>query len=106
MKLEWRRLEMFGIQVVLPILTIIAYKIREEQREIFNRLRSELGECPRCHKLFDIRAGRSFLMHLMDVHKVDFDTAEHIVRELYLKLILHKGARNGEESNRTERTNS
>ena len=90
MRIKWHRLALFGIEFALPLLTLVVYKIHDQQRELFSRVKPEIAECPRCHKLFSVRAGLSFLMHLIDVHKLDFDEAESIVALLYKRYLARK----------------
>lgn len=65
------------------------------QVELFRKHRSEMAACNKCHRLFDCRAGRSFIMHLVDEHKIDSFSAIDIVSDLGRKLLQIRQERQG-----------
>ncbi len=62
-------------------------EINPSHRSAFQAHQSTMADCARCHKLFNIRAGVSFIMHLRDEHGMDSDLAIDTVAHLYRKLI-------------------
>lgn len=87
MKMSWKQIKVFGFTITLPSVIIIVQQLDADQVEQFRVYKAGMSECPRCHKLFDGRAGLSFIMHLQDVHKVDSGASMDIVSELYRKLL-------------------
>jgi hypothetical protein len=91
MKLSWKQIKLFGFTVTLPSIIIIVETLNPIQVEQFRKYRSEMAECPKCHKLFGGRAGLSFMMHLKDEHRLTSEDSMDIVAKLY-KNLLHRTA--------------
>ena len=87
MKLSWWQFRVFGWLVTLPAIIIIVRQLNPIQVEQFRKYRSEMAECPKCHKLFGGRAGLSFMLHLQDEHKIHSDDSMDIVAKLYKNLL-------------------
>lgn len=99
MKLSWKQMKVFGFTITLPLIVIIVQPLNPEQVEQFKQYRAGMAECPTCHKLFGIRAGMSFILHLQDAHKVTDDHSIEIVSTLY-KRVLAKNRERGEQPSR------
>jgi len=87
MKLSWKQFRVFGKLVTFPAIVILVQQLDADQVEQFRQYKAGMSECPKCHKLFDGRAGLSFIMHLQDVHHVESGASMDIVSELYRKLL-------------------
>lgn len=94
MAFSWKKFTIFGFCLAVPIVAFIVKNyVDEEQAAAFKRMKAEIAECNRCHKLFGVRAGMSFILHLQDAHKIPADDSIYIVSELYRQLIARKGKR-------------
>jgi len=104
MKLSWTQIKVFGLTITLPLIVIIVQKLNPEQVEQFRKYRAEMAECPACHRLFSVRAGMSFMLHLQDIHKVDSGHSMDIVGELY-KQVLAKNREHRAKQHEASATN-
>ena len=94
MSFSWKRFTMFGFEILLPFATwIVKSHANAEQIAAFRRHKVELAECNKCHKLFGVRAGMSFIMHLMDAHNLSENETIAIVSSLYQELLARKAAK-------------
>jgi hypothetical protein len=64
--------------------------VSSQQKDEFAAHRSDMAECSHCHRLFNIRAGMSFILHLSDDHKMGSTLAISTVEHLYRKLIIRR----------------
>ena len=96
MKLNWKQIDvkLFGLRwtFTLPLIEIIVRQLDANQVERFRRYKEEMAECPRCHRLFDGRAGNSFILHLVDAHNMSSYASMNAVGELYHNLLSRKEA--------------
>src|ERR1700674_4570334 len=90
MAFKWRQIRVFGLSLALPFLALVAAEIAEHQRAAFLKAHQDMADCSRCHKLFNVRAGMSFILHLRDEHKLNEEQAIDIVEHLYRKLLIKK----------------
>jgi hypothetical protein len=95
-KLSWKQIRIFGLTFTLPAIIILIQQLNAEQVEQFRQYRAGMAECPKCHKLFTVRAGNSFILHLQDDHKIDSGTSMQIVEELYRNLLGRRAHRRTE----------
>jgi hypothetical protein len=87
MKLDWRQIKILGFTITLPLVVIIVQQLNATQVEQFRQYKSQMAECPKCHRLFSGRAGNSFVLHLVDDHKVESFHAMDIVGGLYRQVL-------------------
>lgn len=85
--LEFRQWELFGLSMMIPSFSFVA-KICEERVELLRTARRELATCPRCHKLLSMKAGRSFLMHLQDHHKIEAEASYELIADVYRRMLV------------------
>jgi len=93
MKMSWKQIRIFGWTISLPAIIIIVQQLNAEQVEQFRQYRAGMAECPKCHKLFTVRAGNSFILHLQDDHQIESGKSMRIVEELYRNLLGHRARR-------------
>lgn len=84
--LEFRQWELFGISVLVPMFSIVA-KMCEERAELLRAARRDLATCSRCHQLLAMKAGRSFLMHLQDHHKIEAEASYELIADVYRRML-------------------
>jgi hypothetical protein len=80
-----------GIGVSFPIPASLIQEVSERQIVAFKKFKTEIAECPRCHRLFGVRAGMSFMLHLQDEHHMGSYESMDTVAHLYKILIAHRG---------------
>ena len=81
-----RTIKLFGLNLALPFFRVVTKKLNEERAALLHSHRQDLGNCTKCHKLLGARAGMSFLMHLMDDHKIEPDHTYEIVADVYRRI--------------------
>lgn len=87
MKLNWKQIKFFGMTITLPLVVVIVQQLNAAQVEQFRQYKTEMAECPQCHRLFSGRAGNKFILHLVDEHRVESLHAMDIVGDLYRQLL-------------------
>lgn len=85
MKITWKRIAILGLAVLVPVLIRVVVQLPDRERRIIEH-EKEMAICQRCHKLFKVRAGMAFILHLMDQHGWSFDDAEAAISRVYRKL--------------------
>lgn len=96
MKLTWKQIVIAGMAVAVPVIIRIAtQQSRDKAIEELRKYKEEMAHCKQCRDLFSGRAGCSFLVHLIDQHKLPFNKADKIVRDLYKNLLIRKGEYDG-----------
>ena len=90
MKIQWKRVAFWSVTLSLPVLAFIQHKLAEQEIALFRKHKEEMVDCDRCKKLFHIRAGMSWILHLVDDHKFSSTHAIEIVEDLYGKCIRTK----------------
>jgi len=86
MNLHTKNIKLFGLNLALPFFRFVTKKLNEERAALLHSHRQGLGNCQRCHKLLGARAGMSFLMHLMDDHKIEPEDTYEIVADVYRRI--------------------
>jgi hypothetical protein len=86
----WKRVTFWGIGLSFPIPPFLVQDVSERQIAVFRKFKTEIADCPRCHRLFGARAGMSFILHLQDAHHMDSYESMDTVAHLYRILIAHR----------------
>lgn len=91
MKFSRKRIKLFGLSFMIPILYFVAHKLEKkraelERAELLRAVRRELGECKRCHAILAARGGHSFYRHLEKDHKIASEESYEIISDVYKRL--------------------
>jgi uncharacterized C2H2 Zn-finger protein len=87
MKVSWKEVRLFGFGIAIPVIAFLATQLAEHEMRAFRQRKESLADCERCKKLFHIRAGMSFIMHLQDKHGFTSDESIDIVADLYKQML-------------------
>jgi hypothetical protein len=90
MKVSWREVRFFGVGIALPVLVFLATQLAEHEIGSLKKHREEMANCERCKKLFKVRAGNAFILHLIDNHKFSDSEAMDEVGRLWKEWLEHK----------------
>jgi hypothetical protein len=93
MKLDWRQIRLFGVNITLPAIVVLVQQLNPDQVAQFQQYKADMAECPKCHRLFGGGAGLSFILHLQDEHNVESEHSMVIVSELSLNKLRATAAR-------------
>ena len=83
MKVSWKKVSLFGLGLLVPALAFAVVQLTEREKSILQKRKAEIAGCSRCQKLFKIRAGNSFILHLQDQHGFTSDDSINVVVDLY-----------------------
>jgi hypothetical protein len=87
MKFSKKRLQLFGISLVLPIITKIQRKLDADRSNLLRGHRVEMANCRICHRHMSVKAGLSFLKHIQTEHKVSDSDSYLIAEDLWRKML-------------------
>lgn len=87
MAFSWKQVRLWGTGISFPIPGFPIPEVSERQIVAFRKFKTEIAECPQCHRLFGVRAGLSFILHLQDKHHMDSYESMDTVAHLYKTLI-------------------
>jgi hypothetical protein len=90
MSITWRKFMIFGLTASLPILSWIGRCPKEDEVETFRKYRAELATCEKCSRLYNVRAGAAWTIHLQEVHNMDLDDAIDVMAGIYRDLLILK----------------
>ena len=96
MKLAWREIKVFGLDVTLPGILIEVQPIDPATAERFRAHHAEMAECAKCHKLYVGRYPLALIRHLTEDHGVDSFVAIEIIEDLGRKTLAQRATRRAE----------
>ena len=77
--IKWLGAAVFGLGAV-------SKQVAEEQTKVLAAHRHGLSSCARCHSLLDAKAGRSFILHLQDYHKIEANESYEVIADVYRRM--------------------
>lgn len=88
MKVSWKAIRIFGLAVGIPMLLFVADQARQARAgDALRQKRQELADCKRCVTLCRVRAGVSFIEHLIEHHHFTAEEAYRTTENVWARVL-------------------